>query len=57
LHRYARQIYPRVIAGEWPVEADWLAQIRALGVRSTDALQRYYASAKDQRDHRDALSD
>ena len=57
LHRYARQIYPRVVAGEWPLETDWLAQIRALGTRSTDALQRYYASAKGPRDHRDALSD
>jgi two-component system, CAI-1 autoinducer sensor kinase/phosphatase CqsS len=57
LHRYARQIYPRVIAGEWPEEADWLAQIRSLGERSTDALQRYYASAKGRRDHRDAVSD
>ena len=57
LHRYARQIYPRVIDGEWPVETDWLVQIRELGARSSDALQRYYASAKGERDHRDALSD
>jgi hypothetical protein len=39
------------------VETYWLAQIRVLGERSTDALQRYYASAKGLRDHRDALSD
>ncbi|MGF6381091.1 two-component system CAI-1 autoinducer sensor kinase/phosphatase CqsS [Paraburkholderia atlantica] len=57
LHRYARQIYPRVIGGEWPADTDWLAQIRTLGARSADALQRYYASAKSPRDHRDALSD
>ncbi|MFT4069715.1 hybrid sensor histidine kinase/response regulator [Paraburkholderia sp.] len=57
LHRFARQIYPRVIAGEWPLETDWLTQIRALSARSTDALQRYYASAKARHDHRDALSD
>jgi two-component system CAI-1 autoinducer sensor kinase/phosphatase CqsS len=57
LHRFARQIYPRVIDGEWPAEPDWLAQIRMLGERSADALQTYYASAKARRDHRDALSD
>jgi len=57
LHRFARQIYPRVIAGEWPLEADWLEQIRTLSARSIDALQHYYASAKTRRDHRDALSD
>ena len=57
LHRFARHIYPRVIAGQWPLEADWLAEIGTLGARSTDALQRYYASAKARRDHRDALSD
>ncbi|SMG57675.1 ATP-binding response regulator [Paraburkholderia susongensis] len=57
LHHYARQIYPRVIAREWPVETDWLAQIRTLSARSAAALHRYYASAKARRDHRDALSD
>jgi CheY-like chemotaxis protein len=57
LHGFARQIYPRVIEGEWPSEPDWLAHIGTLGTRSADALQRYYASAKTRRDHRDALSD
>ncbi|OLL28992.1 hybrid sensor histidine kinase/response regulator [Burkholderia sp. SRS-W-2-2016] len=57
LHRYARQLYPRVIAGEWPQPGDWLAQLSALSARSTDALQRYYSTAKARRDHRDALSD
>jgi hypothetical protein len=57
LHRFARQIYPRVIDGEWPSEPDWLAHICMLGGRSADALQAYYASAKARRDHRDAVSD
>jgi HPt (histidine-containing phosphotransfer) domain-containing protein len=57
LHRFARQIYPRVIEGEWPSEPDWLAHICMLGERSADALQTYYASAKARRDHRNALSD
>jgi len=57
LHGYARQIYPRVIAGEWPLEADWLAQIRLLSARSADALHRYHAAAKARHDHRDAMSD
>ncbi|MBN3806124.1 response regulator [Paraburkholderia sp. Ac-20336] len=57
LHGYARQIYPRVIAGEWPLEADWLAQIRVLSTRSADALQRHHAAANARHDHRDAMSD
>ncbi|HEY4296716.1 MAG TPA: response regulator [Paraburkholderia sp.] len=57
LHRFARQIYPRVVAGEWPLEPDWLAQICMLGERSADALQARYASARTGQDHRDALSD
>jgi CheY-like chemotaxis protein len=57
LHRFARQLYPRVIAGEWPTEPDWLAQLSALSARSADALQAYYASARARRDHRDVLSD
>ncbi|NKJ50079.1 hybrid sensor histidine kinase/response regulator [Burkholderia sp. SG-MS1] len=57
LHQFARQIYPRVIDGEWPSEPDWLAHISTLGGRSADALQKYYASAKARHDHRDALSD
>ncbi|NML30056.1 response regulator [Paraburkholderia antibiotica] len=57
LHGFARQIYPRVIAGEWPLEADWLAQIRSLSTRSTDALLRYHAGAKGRRAHRNAVND
>ncbi|WNC92123.1 response regulator [Paraburkholderia sp. FT54] len=57
LHQFARQIYPRVVEGEWPVETDWLARIGLLSERSTDALQAYFATAKARRDHRDFLSD
>ncbi|NPT56609.1 ATP-binding response regulator [Paraburkholderia elongata] len=57
LHQFARQIYPRVVEGEWPSEAGWLEQISLLGGRSADALQMYFASAKARRDHRDVLSD
>jgi hypothetical protein len=57
LHRFARQLYPRVVGGEWPSEPDWLAHLGMLSGRSADALQAYYASAKARRDHRDVLSD
>jgi CheY-like chemotaxis protein len=57
LHQFARQIYPRVVEGEWPVETDWLARIGLLSERSTEALQAYFATAKARRDHRDFLSD
>ncbi|MFM0337102.1 ATP-binding response regulator [Paraburkholderia fungorum] len=57
LHQFARQIYPRVAAGQWPSEADWLARIRTLGNRSADALQAYFATAKVRQDHRDLLND
>ncbi|KAA1002513.1 response regulator [Paraburkholderia panacisoli] len=57
LHQFARQIYPRVIDGEWPAEPDWLARICSLGERSADALLRYYGSTKARRAHRDALSE
>jgi HPt (histidine-containing phosphotransfer) domain-containing protein len=57
LHQFARQIYPRVIDGEWPTEPDWLARICTLGERSADALQTYYASTKARRALRDALSE
>ncbi|QQC67340.1 ATP-binding response regulator [Paraburkholderia ginsengisoli] len=57
LHRFTRQLYPRVIAGEWPTEPDWLAQLGMLSGRSADALHAYYVSAKARRDHRDVLSD
>jgi CheY-like chemotaxis protein len=57
LHQFARQIYPRVIDGEWPAEPDWLARICTLGERSADALQTYYASTKARRAHRDAVNE
>ena len=57
LHQFTRQIYPRVVEGQWPSEADWLARICVLGERSADALQTYFDSAKARRDHRDVLSD
>ncbi|MFM0277877.1 response regulator [Paraburkholderia sediminicola] len=57
LHQFVRQIYPRVVQGEWPAEADWLARICSLSDHSTPALQTYFDSAKAHRDHRGALSD
>ncbi|HEX7913548.1 MAG TPA: response regulator [Paraburkholderia sp.] len=57
LHQFVRQIYPRVVEGEWPAEAEWLARIRLLSDRSAPALRTYFATAKARRDHRDALSD
>ncbi|HYS66477.1 MAG TPA: hybrid sensor histidine kinase/response regulator, partial [Paraburkholderia sp.] len=56
LHQFARQIYPRMIEGEWPSEADWLTRISMLGERSADALQTYFVSAKARGGHRDVLS-
>lgn len=46
LHQFGRQIYPRVVEGEWPSEADWVGRICSLSDRSTDALQAYFDSAK-----------
>nr|WKF62000.1 CAI-1 autoinducer sensor kinase/phosphatase CqsS [Paraburkholderia busanensis] len=57
LHQFVRQIYPRVVDGEWPAQADWLAQICSLRDRSAPALQTYFAAVKAQGDRRDALSD
>ena len=57
LHQFARQIYPRIVEGQWPSEPDWLARICTLGTRSADALQTYFASDKASRDHRDVLND
>ncbi|WP_027802200.1 ATP-binding response regulator [Paraburkholderia dilworthii] len=57
LHQFVRQIYPRVVEGEWPAEADWLARICSLSERSAPALQTYFASAKAPDDHRKTLSD
>lgn len=50
LHQFVRQIYPRVIAGEWPAQADWLARICSLSDHSAPALQTYFDSAKARRD-------
>jgi len=57
LHQFVRQIYPRVLEGEWPAEADWLARICSLSDRSAPALQTYFASAKAPENHRKTLSD
>jgi CheY-like chemotaxis protein len=57
LHQFVRQIYPRVLEGEWPAEADWLARICSLSDRSAPALQTYFASAKAPDNHRKTLSD
>ncbi|MEM5423486.1 ATP-binding response regulator [Paraburkholderia ferrariae] len=45
LHLYAKQIYPRVLDGQWPDETDWFEQTTALGNRSADALHRYFVAA------------
>jgi two-component system, CAI-1 autoinducer sensor kinase/phosphatase CqsS len=57
LHVYVRQIYPRVLDGQWPTEADWLAQVTTLGNRSADALQRYFVASSAANGYRDALND
>ncbi|WP_321870705.1 ATP-binding response regulator [Paraburkholderia tropica] len=57
LHVYVRQIYPRVLDGQWPTEADWLAQVTTLGNRSADALQRYFVASSSANGYRDALND
>jgi two-component system CAI-1 autoinducer sensor kinase/phosphatase CqsS len=56
LYQFTRQIYPRVVGGEWPSEPDWLEWICMLGERTADALQTYFVSANARRDHRDVLS-
>jgi two-component system, CAI-1 autoinducer sensor kinase/phosphatase CqsS len=50
LHQYVRQIYPRVLDGQWPLEADWFERVATLGNRSADALHEYFVtvSAVDQ---------
>ncbi|ACD19119.1 ATP-binding response regulator [Paraburkholderia phytofirmans] len=53
LHQFARQIYPRVVEGQWPVEAEWLARIGILSERSTDALQTYFVTARASHEQRD----
>ncbi|CAE6884607.1 CAI-1 autoinducer sensor kinase/phosphatase CqsS [Paraburkholderia domus] len=57
LHQFARQLYPRIVEGEWPSEPDWVTRICMLGGRSADALQTYFASDKASRDHRDVMND
>ncbi|QBR01064.1 response regulator [Paraburkholderia pallida] len=49
LHALVRNVYPRLVAGQWPLEPDWIGRITALGERSADALQTYCASAKTTR--------
>ena len=53
LHQFVRQIYPRVVEGEWPAEADWLARICSLSDHSAPALQTYFVSATAIRNYRD----
>jgi CheY-like chemotaxis protein/signal transduction histidine kinase len=57
LHQFVRQIYPRVVEGEWPAEADWLVQICSLSDHSAPALQTYFASSKARGDHGDSIRD
>jgi HPt (histidine-containing phosphotransfer) domain-containing protein len=45
LHLYVKQIYPRVLDGQWPDETDWFEQTTALGNRSADALHQYFVAA------------
>jgi len=45
LHAYVQQIYPQVLDGQWPVEADWCERTCALGNRSADALHQYFLTA------------
>lgn len=45
LHLYVKQIYPRILDGQWPVEPDWFERISALGNRSADALHHYFVTA------------
>jgi DNA polymerase III delta prime subunit len=57
LHQYARQIYPRIVEGDWPADPGWVNSLYALGARSADALQAYYVAATVRHDHRDLLND
>jgi two-component system, CAI-1 autoinducer sensor kinase/phosphatase CqsS len=56
LHTFVKQIYPRVLEGQWPVEADWSERLAGLGARSADALQDYFDAATTARDQRDVTS-
>ncbi|HEV3427316.1 MAG TPA: response regulator [Paraburkholderia sp.] len=44
LHTYGRRLYPPMVEGRWPEEADWIECLAALGARSADALDAYFAS-------------
>ncbi|WP_322047235.1 hybrid sensor histidine kinase/response regulator [Paraburkholderia sp. J67] len=44
LHAWVRPIYPRLVDGQWPAEPDWLERTTALGERSADALEAYFAA-------------
>jgi CheY-like chemotaxis protein/signal transduction histidine kinase len=57
LHHFVRQIYPRVVDGEWPAQADWLARICKLSDQSAPALRTYFDAAHASRDYRDTLKD
>ncbi|REE23711.1 signal transduction histidine kinase [Paraburkholderia sp. BL27I4N3] len=57
LHQFVRQIYPRVVDGEWPAEADWLAQICSLSDHSAPALRTYFTSAKARGENGDSMGD
>jgi CheY-like chemotaxis protein len=55
LHQFIRQIYPRVVEGEWPAQADWLARICSLSDQSAPALRTYFDSANARGDRRDTI--
>jgi two-component system, CAI-1 autoinducer sensor kinase/phosphatase CqsS len=57
LHAYVRQIYPLVLEGQWPAQADWPERLAALGTRSADALQRYFDTATAAHDQHDVQRD
>ncbi|MFT0175034.1 hypothetical protein ACLKMY_40295 [Paraburkholderia mimosarum] len=45
LHLYVKQIYPRVLDGQWPIETEWFDRTTALGNRSADALHQCFVAA------------
>lgn len=57
LYAFVKQIYPRVLEGQWPLETDWLQRLSTLGNQSADALQRYFVMATAPRDQSDVMSD
>ncbi len=44
LHTYGRRIYPPMVEGRWPLEPEWVERLGALGARSAEALEGYFAS-------------